>query len=147
MIGLKTKHADCRMMKVDKHILNCVNKANKILGVVKRSFIYMNRDMFIQLYKSLIRPNLEYATVIWNPYLQKNIFLIDNVQRRATKLVSEIAHLPYEQRLRKLGLPTLNYMRCRTDMIQVYKIFNKIDDIPVDKFFTISESNRTRGHK
>ena len=76
----------CDTLKFDKHILNCVNKANKILGIVKRSFTYMNRDMFIQLYKSLIRPNLEYATVIWNPYLKKNIFLIENVQRRATKL-------------------------------------------------------------
>ena len=74
----------CDTLKFDKHILNCVNKANKILGIVKRSFTYMNRDMFIQLYKSLICPNLEYATVIWNPYLKKNIFLIENVQRRAT---------------------------------------------------------------
>ena len=137
----------CDTLKFDKHILNYLNKANKILGIVKRTFTYMNRDMFIQLYKSLIRPNLEYATVIWNPYLKKNIFLIENVQRRATKLISEIAHLPYEQRLRNLGLPTLNYRRCRSDMNQVYKILNKIDDIPVDKFFTISESNRTRGHK
>ena len=63
--------------------------------------------MFMQLYKALIRPHIEYATVIWNPILKKNIFLIENVQRRATKLVSGIRHLSYEERLRNLGLPTL----------------------------------------
>ena len=103
--------------------------------------------MFMQLCKALIRPHIEYATVVWNPYLKKNIFLIENVQRRATKLVSGICHLSYEERLRNLGLPTLNYRRCRTDMIQVYKILNKIDSIPVDKFFTLADGTRTRGHK
>ena len=101
--------------------------------------------MFMQLYKALIRPQIEYATVVWNPYLKKNIFLIENVQRRATKLVSGICHLSYEEGLRNLGLPTLNYRRCRTDMIQVYKILNKIYSIPVDKFFTLADGTQTRG--
>ena len=103
--------------------------------------------MFIQLYKALIRPHLEYATVVWNPCLKKDVFLIESVQRRATRLVSEIRHLSYEERLRKLGLPTLNYRRCRNDMIQVYKVLNQIDSIPANKFFTLSEESRTRGHK
>ena len=137
----------CETLKFDKHILNCVNKTNKTLGIVKRSFTYMDKNMFMQLYKALIRPHIEYATVVWNPYLKKNIFLIENVQRRATKLVSGICHLSYEERLRNLGLPTLNYRRCRTDMIQVYKILNKIESIPVDKFFTLADGTRTRRHK
>ena len=99
--------------------------------------------MFMQLYKALIRPHIEYATVVWNPYLKKKIFLIENVQGRTTKLVSGICHLSYAERLRNLGLPMLNYRRCRTDM----KILNKIDSIPLDKFFTIADGTRTLGHK
>lgn len=137
----------CDNLKFDKHIWNCVDKANRILGIVKRSFTYLDCDMFLQLFKTLIRPHLEYSTVVWSPYLKKDIFLIENVQRRATKLIHGLRHLSYEERLRKLGLPTLNYRRCRNDMIQVYKILNQIDSIPVEKFFKVSENSRTRGHK
>ena len=89
----------CETMKLGKHILNCVNKANKIIGVVKRSFTFMDKDMFIQLYKALLRQHLKYTTVVWNPYLKKDIFLIESVQRRATSLVSENSHLHVEKRI------------------------------------------------
>ena len=72
-------------LKFDKHILNCVNKANRMLGLIKRSFSFMDKEMFLPLYKALIRPHLEYATVVWSPFLKKDIFLIENVQRRATR--------------------------------------------------------------
>ncbi len=74
-------------LKFSKHINNCVNKANSILGLVKRSFTYMDTEMFLPLYKTLVRPHLEYATAVWSPYFQKDILLLENVQRRATKQV------------------------------------------------------------
>ena len=87
--------------------------------------------------------------MVWNPYKKKNIFLIENVQRRASKLVHglHVRHSSYGERLRKLGLPTLIYRRFRIDMIQVFKILKQIDDIPVEKFFTLSLDSRTRGYK
>ena len=106
-------------LRFDKHILNCVNKANRMLGLIKRSFSFMDKEMFLPLYKALIRPHLEYATVVWSPFLKKDIFLIENVQRRATKIVRYIRNLSYEERLKHLGLPTLKYRRERNDMIQV----------------------------
>ena len=86
-----------------------------------------------KLYKAIIHPHLEYATVVWKPYRKRNFkdtFLIENTQRRATRLVSDIRHLSYEERLRKMGLPTLKY-RCCNDMVQVDKILNQIDSVPV----------------
>ena len=77
-------------LRFDKHILNCVIKANRMLGLIKRSFSFMDKEMFLPLYKALIRPHLEYATVVWSPFLKKDIFLIEKVQRRATKLVKFI---------------------------------------------------------
>ena len=64
---------------------------------------------------------------VWSPYLKKHIQALENVQRRATKLVPEVRDLPYEQRLSRLKLPTLAYRRARGDMIETYKLFHKYD--------------------
>ena len=61
-----------------------------MLGVIKRTFRYMDIDMFLTLYKSLIIPHLEGNSCIWNPYFQKHIKSIEQVQRRATKLVEQL---------------------------------------------------------
>ena len=78
--------------------------------------------------------------------MKKDIFLIENVQRRATKIVRSIRNLSYEERLKHLGLPTLKYRRERNDMIQVYKIMNGNDKLDVNTFFKMSTDTRTRGH-
>ena len=70
------------------------------------------------LYKVLVRPHLEYANQIWTPHLIKNITAVENVQRRATKMIPGLRDLEYEQRLFKLRLPTLAYRRLRGDMIE-----------------------------
>ena len=63
---------------------------------------------------------------------------IENVQRRATKFVRCISHLPYSERFRALGLPSLEYRRERADVIQVYKILLDIDKVDKNKLFTLS---------
>ena len=100
-------------MTFSKHVGMIANKANRILGVIKRTSSFMDIDMFTILYKTLVRvrPHLEYANCIWNPILQKDIQLIESVQRRATKLVPQLKDLPYADRLRRLKLPTLAYRR------------------------------------
>ena len=62
-------------MKFSKRIVSCSNKANEIIGIIRRTFSYMEKDMFLQLYKTLIRPRPEYGSVIWSPYLKKDIYL------------------------------------------------------------------------
>ncbi|VDH91876.1 Hypothetical predicted protein, partial [Mytilus galloprovincialis] len=91
---------------------------------------------------SIVRPLLEYATL----YLKKDIRKLESVQRRTTKLVKNICHLNYEDRLPSLGLPTLEYRRDKNDMIQVYTASHGIDDIDWMSLFTLTPSNNTRGH-
>ena len=71
--------------------------------------------MFLPLFKTLIRPHLEYATVVWSPFLKKDIhvFLIENVQRGATKIVKTISSLSYEERLKHVGLHVIRFMSIR----------------------------------
>ena len=80
--------------------------------------------VFLLLYKSLIRRQLEYAQTVWSPYKKKLIDAIEKVQRRATKVLPGMKNLPYEERLRKLNLPSMVYRRSRGDMIETFKILN-----------------------
>lgn len=133
-------------LKFGEHINSKVTKANQILGLIFRTFTYMDKEMFLNLFKSLIRPHLEYATTVWSPVYKKDMIQIENVQRRATRLVTSLQHLSYPDRLRNLGLPTLEYRRDRADMIQVFKILNNIDKVDKNTMFQMSSYEATRGH-
>ena len=132
-----------------KNSTNCATaakKANRVLGIINRTLTYKDKRIILQLYKSLVRPHLEYAVQAWNPYLQKDIAILEKVQRRATRMIPEIKHLPYEQRLKKLRLTTLEQRRLRGDLIETFRIMNGYEDIEPTKFFTRAEYNRTRGN-
>ena len=127
-------------LKFSQHIAEIVKKANCRLGLIKRAFTTLDVHLFRILYKSLVRPILEYGNVIWNPLLKKDILHLEKVQRRATKLVCEIKDMPYEVRLQYLDLPTLIYRRARADAIQTYKILNNLENIDQAYFFTSRDS-------
>ena len=61
-------------------------RPNKILGMISRTFTLMSKDVILQLYKSLVRPHLDYCVQAWRPHLQKDIKLLEGVQHRATKM-------------------------------------------------------------
>ena len=63
----------------DTHIETKVNKANSIMGIIRRSFTYLDEEIFRLLFKALVRPHLEYVQLVWCPYLKKHIELIENV--------------------------------------------------------------------
>ena len=96
---------------------NKIRKANSIMGLIRRTYTYLDEENFLLLYKALVRPHIEYANQVWAPHLKKHIVEIENVQRRATKLIPGFKNLSYEERLRRLNLPTLAYHRLRGDMI------------------------------
>ena len=93
-----------------------------------------------------MRPHLEYAATIWNPYKKGYIDDLEKVQRRATKLLQNISHLSYPERLAALNFPTLAHRRIRDDMIKTFKILNNIYDSRVTNFLSKSHFSTTRGH-
>ena len=131
------------------HIDFKIKKANQMLGLLKRSFNYMDKEMFLILYKSLIRPHLEYGSAIWSIPYKKESTKLENIQRRATKILPEMKNKSYTERLRSLGLPSLEYRRLRSDLIQAFKIHKNIDRLDVIKLFPKSSNPArltTRGH-
>ena len=114
-------HVD-KELKFDRHVEIQCGKANKILGLIRRSFTYIDSNIMKQLYTSLIRPILEYGHVITYPRYKKSAILLENVQRRATKMIPEIQEKDYQDRLRELNLQSMYYRRDRGDMIECYKM-------------------------
>ena len=86
-----------------------VHKANRSLGVVYRTLGPSNVEAFSTLYKTLVRPILEYAIPVWCPYLVKDILALEKVQRRASCLAlgQRRGDMEYEDRLKILNWPTL----------------------------------------
>ena len=123
-----------------------INKANRLIGIIRRSFCALDNTSFTLLYKAIVRPHLEYAATIWNPYKKGYIDDLEKVQRRATKLLQNISHLNYPERLAALDLPTLVYRRIRGDMIETFKILSNIYDSRVTNFLSKSKFSTTRGH-
>ena len=111
----------------NEHISRNVTKANSIVGLIRRSFSYLDAKLFKKLYTTFVRPHLEYAQVVWSPHLAKHINMLENVQKRATKLVDGLGQLDYDERLERIGLPTLAIRRARGDMIQLYKHIHTYD--------------------
>jgi hypothetical protein len=123
-----------------------VKNANSTLGIIKRHFKCRRKDVILKLYKSLVRPKLEYCVQAWCPYLKKNIDNIERVQHRATKLIHECRELNYEGRLAYTGLITLEKRRERGDLIQVFKLIKGLDNVDYKKFFQLVQNSKTRGH-
>ena len=72
-------------LRFSNHIIDKVNKANQMMGIIRRAMVYLNRHNFNLLYTSLVRPHLEY--VVWSPFLKSDITLIENVKRRARTMI------------------------------------------------------------
>ena len=132
--------------KFDEQCTTAAKKGNQILGIIKRNFSSIDKELFLRLYKGIVRPHLEYCIQAWNPYTKKNIKILEDVQRRGTKLVSGCWNLTYEDRLKYLGLTTLETRRLRGDMLETFKIVTGKENLNRDIFFKLDNNSTTRGH-
>lgn len=135
----------CEDFKWATHINTIIKKTNSLIYLITKAFKNLTPEMVRKLHKTYIRPKLEYAQCIWSPYYIKDIEALERVQRRLTKIPAELKDLPYEQRLERLNLPTLQKRRLRGDLIETYKIITGHYKCSMD-FYTFSENQQLRGH-
>ena len=122
-------------------------QANSIMGLIRRTYSYLDEQNFKYLFQALARPHLEYAEAVWSLSKVGDIDVIKNVQRRATKQIPSLKNLEYTDRLKKLKMPTLKYRHLRGDMIETFKIINGIYDREVTEgLLDLDQNTRTRGN-
>lgn len=133
-------------LSFESHISNIVNKANRMMGIIRRTFDKLEPEIFKPIFVTLVRSILEYGQAVWSPYKKGTIRKIESVQRVATKKVNGLQHLSYPERLKTLKLSTLRFRRMRGDAIEAYKIIHNIYDAEVS--LDLQRANQqTRGHR
>ena len=122
--------------------INCkkvCKSAERVTGLIKRNIKNRSMEGMLILYKTLVRPILDYCSQVWKPFLKRDIKLVERVQKRFTKLIDGCKNLNYDQRLKKLKLTTIEDRHHRTDMIQVFKVLNDRSNVFPRDFLKLSE--------
>ena len=101
-----------------------------------------NPQLFSKLYKSLVRPILEYCSPVWCPHLKKDLNTLEKVQRRASRSKCALGNIgqdmPYEERLKLLKWPTLEQRRLFLSLTECYKTINRLNGLDPSAFFTFA---------
>jgi len=115
--------------KFSAQAAHAASKANAMTSTLKHTFISRDVETWASLYRTYIRPHLEFAISAWNPSLRRDITLLEKAQRRVTRLPNPLRGIGYEARLERMHLTTLETRRLRGDLIQMFKATRGADII------------------
>ena len=133
-------------LKWQKQTEQSFKTANRVLGFIARNFRYKNKQLILQLYKSLVLPHLEHAVQFWSPHLRRDIDKIEKMQRRATKMIPEIRNHSYHQRIQDLDHISLVQIRLGGQLIEVLKCLNRFTTACAKGLFDYDLNDRTRNN-
>lgn len=127
------------------HILHCTTKAKKSLYMVQRCFNRCSCQTLSSLYKTYIRPILEFAGPVWHPTFRQDELLLEQVQRRATRIPFGNVRPSYEERLSMMKLDKFTDRKLRGDMITAFRAVRGFFGVDLSSLFTFNR-NQLRGH-
>ncbi len=116
-----------KSLKPARNCQRAAAMAGTVLRQITKKNHYRDKNIFKKLYCQYVRPHLEFATPPWSPWQVANMEVLERVQKRAVGLVQGLRGVTYDEKCREIGLDRLTTRRERADMIQVFKIMNKID--------------------
>jgi ribonucleases P/MRP protein subunit RPP40 len=108
---------------------HAASKANSMLAMLRHTFMSRDVETWSSLYRTYIRPHLEFAISAWNPLLKRDIKMLEKVQRRVTRFPTVLKNVEYHERLVRMKLTSLETRRRRGDLIQLYKCLRGSDSI------------------
>ena len=109
-------------LQFNDHILEAKKKAKKVAGWIFRLVECRKKETIMLLYKTYVRPHLEYACSVWSPHLVKHIEALEAIQRTVTAKITELENMNYWERLKNLELFSIQRRRERYDIIHLFKI-------------------------
>jgi len=121
-----------------------VQKANRVLRCIKSSVDRRSREVILPLYSALVRPHLESCVQLWSPQHKEDMELLEQVQRRTTKMIRGLEQLSCEERLRELGLFSLEKRRRPGDLIAAFQYLKGAYRRDGENIFSRACCNRTR---
>ena len=134
-------------LSVSDQVIEARKKALRMLGPINRNVSYKSAEIITKLYVAYVRPHLEYCVQAWSPTYEKDCWLLERVQKRATKMINRLNNLQYEDRLKTLNMFSLKYRRLRGDLIEVLKFANGAQMGYLSGMFEFNMENRGRRHQ
>ena len=131
-------------LKPSKQCEAAAKAAHGIITQIGRAFHYRKTAYLVPLFKTFIRPKLEYAVAAWSPWLTQDIDVLEDVQRRIVRMMSDVRGNTYEERLKNAGLTTLAKRRTRGDVIQAFKVFNGMSSVQKNEWFNLRDQEEIR---
>jgi hypothetical protein len=133
-------------LKTSDHTAKARKGGLRMLWALKRSFKDWSTIAASRLFRTFVRPILEYGAPAYYPSTKSECYMLEKVQRLATRMISQLKGIPYEERCSRLNLFTLEYRRSRADLIMVFKIVCLKQHPELQHLFTLSKTHSTRGH-